>query len=63
MQMEMRDQASAAAKAGQPLPPRCHQLFKLWFIFDFPTFDALATIFWLMMTPAASFVCHGLVWA
>jgi uncharacterized membrane protein len=50
MQMEMRDQAWAAAKAGQPLPPRYHQLFKLWFIFGFPAFGAVAAIFWLMIT-------------
>jgi uncharacterized membrane protein len=50
MQMEMRDQALAAAKAGQPLPPRYHQLFKLWFIFGFPAFGAIAAIFWLMIT-------------
>jgi uncharacterized membrane protein len=50
MQMEMRDQASAAAKAGQPLPPRYHQLFRLWFMFDSPAFGALATILWSMIT-------------
>jgi uncharacterized membrane protein len=50
MQMEMREQASAAAKAGQQLPPRYHRLFRLWFIFGFPAFGAVATIFWLMIT-------------
>jgi uncharacterized membrane protein len=50
MQMQMRDLASAAAKAGQPLPPRYHRLFQLWFIFGFPAFGAVAAIFWLMIT-------------
>jgi uncharacterized membrane protein len=50
MQMEMRDLASTAAKAGQPLPPRYRRLFKLWFIFGFPAFGAVAAIFWLMIT-------------
>ena len=36
--------------AGQPLPERYHQLFKLWFIFGFPAFGAVAAIFWLMIT-------------
>ena len=50
MQVEMRDLALAAAKAGQPLPPRYHQHFRLWFIFGFPAFGAVAAIFWLMIT-------------
>jgi uncharacterized membrane protein len=50
MQMQMRDLASAAAKAGQPLPRRYHRLFQLWFIFGFPAFGAVAAIFWLMIT-------------
>lgn len=49
MQMEMRNLASAAVKAGQPLPPRYHRLFRLWFIFGFPAFGAVAVIFWLMI--------------
>ncbi|WP_271898308.1 DUF2269 family protein [Candidatus Phyllobacterium onerii] len=50
MQMEMRDLAAAAAKAGQPLPLRYHRLFRLWFFFGFPAFVAVAAIFWLMIT-------------
>ncbi|MDG4881940.1 DUF2269 family protein [Mesorhizobium sp. WSM4884] len=50
MQMEMRDRASAAAQAGQPLPHRYHQLFRLWFLFGFPAFGAVAAILWLMIT-------------
>ncbi|WFP65714.1 MULTISPECIES: DUF2269 family protein [unclassified Mesorhizobium] len=50
MQMEMRDRASAAAQAGQPLPHSYHQLFRLWFLFGFPAFGAVAAILWLMIT-------------
>lgn len=50
MQIKMRDLASSAAMAGRPLPLRYHQLFRLWFIFGFPAFGAVAAIFWLMIT-------------
>jgi len=50
MQIEMRDLASAATRAGEPLPPRYHKLFRRWFIFGFPAFSAVAAIFWLMIT-------------
>jgi uncharacterized membrane protein len=50
MQMEMRDLALAAANIGQPLPPRYYRLFRLWFLFGFPAFGAVAAIFWLMIT-------------
>jgi len=53
MQMEMRDLAATAAAASQPLPSRYHQLFRLWFIFGFPAFGAVAAIFWLMITRPA----------
>nr|WP_249730149.1 DUF2269 family protein [Chelatococcus sp. YT9] len=53
MQIEMRNLASAAAEASQSLPPRYHQLFRLWFIFGFPAFGAVALIFWLMITRPA----------
>ncbi|TIO20507.1 MAG: DUF2269 family protein [Mesorhizobium sp.] len=53
MQMEMRDLALAAAKAGQLLPPRYHRLFRLWFVFGFPAFGAVAAILWLMITRPA----------
>jgi uncharacterized membrane protein len=53
MQMEMRNLARAAAETSQPLPPRYHELFRLWFIFGFPAFGAVAAIFWLMITRPA----------
>jgi uncharacterized membrane protein len=50
MQMEMRDLAASAAVSAQPLPPQYHRLFRLWFVFGFPAFGAVAAIFWLMIT-------------
>lgn len=50
MQMEMRSLASRSAAAGEPLNARYNLLFRLWFIFGFPAFAAVLTIFWLMIT-------------
>lgn len=49
MQMEMRDLAERAAAGEVPLPTRYHRLFRLWFIFGFPAFGAVMTIYWLMI--------------
>lgn len=49
MQTRMRDLASAAAAAGEPLPARYHQLFRWWFVFGFPAFGAILAIVWLMI--------------
>ena len=53
MQARMRDLAREAASAGQPLPPRYHKLYRLWFAFGFPAFAAVLAIFWLMITRPA----------
>ncbi|MER8846900.1 DUF2269 family protein [Mesorhizobium australicum] len=53
MQMTMRNLACEAAAAGQPPPERYNQLFRLWFIFGFPAFAAVTTIYWLMITRPA----------
>jgi uncharacterized membrane protein len=53
MQMEMRDLAASSVVSAQPLPPRYHRLFRLWFAFGFPAFGAVAVIFWLMITRPA----------
>jgi uncharacterized membrane protein len=50
MQAQMRNLARSAAEAGEPLPPRYHKLFRLWFAFGFPAFAAVLIIFWLMIT-------------
>ena len=49
MQSRMRDLASAAAGAGEPLPAAYHRLYRLWFAFGFPAFFAVLGIFWLMI--------------
>jgi uncharacterized membrane protein len=49
MQAKMRDLASEAAAAGEPLPERYHRLYRLWFAFGFPAFFAVLAIFWLMI--------------
>ncbi|HWT12904.1 MAG TPA: DUF2269 domain-containing protein [Allosphingosinicella sp.] len=49
MQARMRDLATAAAAAGEPLPARYHRLYRLWFAFGFPAFAAVLAIFWLMI--------------
>ena len=54
MQARIRDLAGAAAASGEPLPPRYHQLFRLWFVFGFPAFAAVLAIFWLMIARPAT---------
>ena len=49
MQMKMRDLADAAAARGDTLPPRYYRLFWGWFLFGFPAFAAVLTIYWLMV--------------
>jgi uncharacterized membrane protein len=54
MQAKMRDLATTAAEAGEPLPERYHKLFRLWFAFGFPAFAAVMAIFWLMIARPAN---------
>lgn len=49
MQMRMRDLATQAACAGEPLPPQYHRLFRWWFVSGIPAFSAVLAIFWLMI--------------
>lgn len=49
MQSQMRNLAQAAADAGEPLPARYRELYRLWFAFGFPAFAAVLAIFWLMI--------------
>lgn len=49
MQLRMRDLATAAAAAGQPLPAAYHRFFRWWFAFGFPAFAVVLAIFWLMI--------------
>jgi uncharacterized membrane protein len=49
MQMRMRSLARESARRGETLPPRYHQLFRLWFACGFPAFGSVLAIFWLMI--------------
>lgn len=49
MQARMRDLALAAAASNTPLPAAYHRLFRLWFLFGFPGFGAVAAILALMV--------------
>lgn len=53
IQMQLRDLAMAAVRDGQPLPPRYHKLFRVWFASGFPAFAAVLAIFWLMIARPA----------
>ncbi|RFB01514.1 DUF2269 family protein [Parvularcula marina] len=48
IQAQLRDLARAAAKSGEPLPPRYHKLYRIWFACGFPAFFAVLWIVWLM---------------
>lgn len=50
MQIQMRNLALTAQKAGPPLPARYHRLYHWWFVFGFPAFGAVMAIVWLMLT-------------
>ena len=49
IQIQLRDLARAAAAINTPLPPRYHQLYRIWFAFGFPAFAAMLAIFWVMI--------------
>lgn len=53
IQLRLRDLARAAARAGEPLPPRYHRLFALWFALGWPAFAAVLAILWLMLARPA----------
>lgn len=53
IQMRLHKLATAAADAGEPLPPAYHQLFRLWFAMGVPAFIAVLTILWLMIARPA----------
>jgi len=49
LQLRMRDLANEAAAGGQPLLPRYHRYFKLWFWLGWPAFLSVVVIFALMV--------------
>jgi uncharacterized membrane protein len=49
LQIKMRDLASAAARAGESLPPLYYRYYRWWFAFGWPAFIGVLVIFWLMV--------------
>jgi len=49
LQMQLRDLAAEAARAGQPLPPRYWALLRIWIVLGFPALFAFLGIFYLMV--------------
>lgn len=49
IQARLRDLARTAAREETPLPPRYHDLFRVWFVLGFPAFAAVLAILWLMV--------------
>jgi uncharacterized membrane protein len=49
LQIRMRDVATEAALAGEPLPPAYFKLLRVWVVLGIPAFFALVAVFWLMV--------------
>ncbi len=49
IQHQLRDMARTASVSGEPLPPRYHRLYRIWFVSGFPAFMAVLAIVWLMI--------------
>ena len=50
IQLRLRDEAAAAAAAGQPLSPRYWRFFGAWVALGAIAFVAFLLIFWMMVT-------------
>jgi uncharacterized membrane protein len=53
IQLQLRDIAAEAARAGRPLPTRYAKLFRTWIACGWPAFAAVLTIVWLMSAKPA----------
>ena len=49
IQLRLRDLARLSATVGDPLPPKYHRLFRVWFWCGFPAFTAVVAIYALMI--------------
>ncbi len=49
IQLRLRELASAAARAGTPLPDAYHRLFRIWFALGWPAFLGVIATFALMI--------------
>ena len=50
IQIQLRKIVAQCSETGTSLPPRYHQLFKIWFTLGWPAFLSLIVIFYLMVT-------------
>jgi len=50
IQLRMRDDARASARAGEPLSARYKRLYRIWFACGIPAFSAIIVLLWLMVT-------------
>ncbi len=56
IQIKMRDEAIASARAGVPLTGRYKRLYRIWFACGIPAFAAIIILLWLMIIrPAIGF--------
>lgn len=53
IQIRLRDLAGEAAANNNPLPPRYHRLFRVWFACGYPAFVSVLAILWLMLARPA----------
>jgi uncharacterized membrane protein len=53
IQVRLRDLARVAVAAGEPMPPRAHRLFAIWFALGVPAFVLILAIAWLMTNKPA----------
>jgi uncharacterized membrane protein len=50
LQIQMRNLAIAAAKAGTALPQQYYRYYRWWFGLGWPAFGGVLLVFWLMVT-------------
>jgi uncharacterized membrane protein len=53
IQVQLKKMAAQSVKTGEPLPPRYHKLFKIWFLLGWPAFIGLVIVFFLMVVKPA----------
>jgi uncharacterized membrane protein len=50
IQVQLKKLAWNAVNRNEPLPPRYHRLYRIWFACGFPAFLAVLSIVWLMIS-------------
>jgi uncharacterized membrane protein len=49
IQIELKQIVASCLSSGDPLPPRYHRLFQIWFLLGWPAFIGLVAVFFLMI--------------